>query len=273
MAPGVPVSAMASTMPGKPAPEPTSIQIRARGASSMSCSESAICRVHRRDTVDGAMRLLVRCQRSRRSTKRSRRSEVSRETGVSAKARERSAARSGAAAPEPIIEAVTAGNTEELRPGPSARTGHTGTSGPALEMRHEQRQRRRGDAVHARGLADSGRARGRKLLADLVGQPRELRIVEALGQLQAFVAAIRGDIRGLAGQVDLVFGIDLELRGNLCRQIGKLRPDPPKLSDPDIRVREQLESAAPAPVAIESEALAVRRVRGERDGACKVARR
>ena len=77
--------------------EPRSIQVRAPGARSTSCSESAMWRVQRCATVDGAMRLVVRCHRSRSSTKRSSRSAVSRETGVSASAAARSAARSGAA--------------------------------------------------------------------------------------------------------------------------------------------------------------------------------
>ena len=50
-----------------------------------------MCRVHRCETVDGAMRLVVRCQVSRSAMNRSRRSKVSRETGVSASARSRSA--------------------------------------------------------------------------------------------------------------------------------------------------------------------------------------
>src|SRR3981081_3484 len=48
--------------------------------------------------VEFAIRLVVRCQSSRSATNASRRSEVSRETGVSASARARSEARSGAGA-------------------------------------------------------------------------------------------------------------------------------------------------------------------------------
>ena len=73
-------SAMARTSPGNPAPEPRSAQIRASGARSSSWSESAICRVHRCEIVEGATRFVVRCQLSSKPTNASSRSDVSRET-------------------------------------------------------------------------------------------------------------------------------------------------------------------------------------------------
>ena len=54
MAPGVSAKAQASTTPGKPPPLPRSAQTFASGAIVTSCSESAICRVHRLGSVDGA---------------------------------------------------------------------------------------------------------------------------------------------------------------------------------------------------------------------------
>ena len=55
----VSASAQAITKPGKPAPEPKSIQRRAFGASGRSWSESATCRVQIFGIVDGAIRFIV----------------------------------------------------------------------------------------------------------------------------------------------------------------------------------------------------------------------
>src|SRR6478672_6168879 len=66
--PGVSASAQASTTPGKPPPLPRSIQTLAAGARPKSCSESAMCRVHRVGSVEGATRLVFACHWSSRST-------------------------------------------------------------------------------------------------------------------------------------------------------------------------------------------------------------
>ena len=76
--------AQAMTMPGNPAPDPRSAQTLACGARSRSCSESAICRVQTTGIVERAIRLVCSCQASSSATKRSRRADVSRETGVRA---------------------------------------------------------------------------------------------------------------------------------------------------------------------------------------------
>src|SRR6267154_5787839 len=83
VAPDVSASAQASTTPGNPPPLPRSTQILADGASVRSCSESEICRVHTCGSVDGATRLVFACHFNSRSTYRSSRNSVSRETGVS----------------------------------------------------------------------------------------------------------------------------------------------------------------------------------------------
>ena len=72
---------------GKSGAEPISSQTLASGARSRSCSESAIWRVHVSPTVAGPIRLVWLCVASSSATKRSSRSAVSRETGVSASAR------------------------------------------------------------------------------------------------------------------------------------------------------------------------------------------
>src|SRR6266571_4342796 len=67
----------------------------------------------------------------------------------------------------------------------------------ALEMRDQERERRRRHAVDAAGLADGARADRLQLLLGLVGEPRELRIVEPIGQFEALIAPIGSDIGGL----------------------------------------------------------------------------
>ena len=78
---------------------------------------------------------------------------------------------------------------------------------------------RRPASVSAAGVMPSMRpawpmVRGRmrlQLLPDFVGQARQRRVVELVGQLEAFVAPIGCDVGGLAVQIDGVFGVDLEL--------------------------------------------------------------
>src|SRR6266850_3910357 len=83
IAPDVSANAQASTTPGNPPPLPRSTQTLAEGASVSSCSESEMCRVHKCGSVDDAMRLVFACHSNSRSTYRSSRNSVSRETGVS----------------------------------------------------------------------------------------------------------------------------------------------------------------------------------------------
>ncbi len=104
--PGTSASAQAMTSPGNPAPEPRSAQIRADGASAMSCSESAICRVQSFGSVDGATRLIRSCHSASRPAKRSRRAAVSRETGVSASARVRSSTSPAGRSVQPEVRGV-----------------------------------------------------------------------------------------------------------------------------------------------------------------------
>ena len=59
--PGVSAKAQAIGIPGKPAPEPRSAQMRASGASVRSWSESAIWRVQSAGSVEGAIKLTRRC--------------------------------------------------------------------------------------------------------------------------------------------------------------------------------------------------------------------
>ena len=82
-APGLSAIAQAMTMPGNPPPEPRSAHMRASGASGRSWSESATWRVQTVASVERAIKFIRCCQASSVAIKRSRRSVVSRETGVS----------------------------------------------------------------------------------------------------------------------------------------------------------------------------------------------
>ena len=93
-------------------------------------------------------------------------------------------------------------------------------------MGGQQGQGCRRDAVKAGGLADGPRPHGSELLPDLVGEPAQLRIVQALRQLQALVPPIGRDVGRLAREIDLVLRVDLELPGDLRRELTKAWPDP-----------------------------------------------
>src|SRR5580704_13601318 len=117
-----------------------------------------MCRVQSFGSVDDAIKFIRCCQSSSTATKRSSRSNVSRETGVSAKARLRSAVSSGDSATLPALPA---------------------------QMRDQERQRRRRDAVDAAGVANGARPVRLQLVADLVGQSRQRRVVEIVWQSNA----------------------------------------------------------------------------------------
>ena len=78
---------IASTSPGRPAPLPRSITLRAAsGTNGRSCAESRICRRHRSSRVSRPTRLMRADHRISRSAYASSRASVSRETGtISAK--------------------------------------------------------------------------------------------------------------------------------------------------------------------------------------------
>src|ERR1700686_4657975 len=130
-------------------------------------------RVHNFGSVDDAIKFIRCCHSSSTATKRSSRSNVSRETGVSAKARLRSAASSGNSA-----------------------TGRF----PALpaQMGDQERQSRLRDAINVAGVANCAGPVPLQLVADLVGQSRQRRIVEIIREIDAFIAAIGFDVGGLA---------------------------------------------------------------------------
>src|ERR1700733_11916255 len=111
-------------------------------------------------SVDDAIKFIRCCHSSSTATKRSSRSNVSRETGVSAKARLRSAASSGDSATLPALPA---------------------------QMHDQERQRRRRDAIDATSVPDGARPVRLQLVAGLVGQSGQYRIIEVVRQVDAFI--------------------------------------------------------------------------------------
>src|SRR5262249_54416027 len=189
--------------PGNPPPEPMSAHLRARGAMARSCSESAMWRVHNVGTVEAAIKFIRPCQSSSTATKRSRRAAVSRETGISASARVRSAVRSGRAT--------------------CSFTCHVAAR--AAQVGHQERQRGGRYPVDAGCLSDRARAMLLQFLAHLVREARQRRIIEILAQDDALVASVRFHIRELAAEIDVVLGVNLKLRGDLGIEFAKGRPD------------------------------------------------
>ena len=81
----------------------------------------------------------------------------------------------------------------------------------------QEAERCRRHAVDAAGLADGARPSRLQLLPDFVGKPGQCGVIESRQELEALVAAIGRDIGGLALEIDGVFGVDLELLGDLGR--------------------------------------------------------
>ena len=81
-------------------------------------------------------------------------------------------------------------------------------------MRREERQRCRRDALNAAGLTQARWTDGDELLLDLVGEARETGIVEVGGQHRRIVAAIAGDVLGLAVEINRVFRVSFKSGNN-----------------------------------------------------------
>src|SRR2546428_58297 len=107
---------------------------------------------------------------------------------------------------------------------------------PASHVPNQERQRGRGHAIDAAGLADGARADRLEFLACFVGQALDARIVDLRRQYEALIAPKGGNIGRLAGEIHVVFGVDLQLRGDLRGKLAQARPDVRELLDPQIRV-------------------------------------
>ena len=246
MAPGVPASAQAIGMPGKPAPDPKSTQTRASGARARSWSESAICRVQIRGSVDLATRLIFSCPSNSRSTNVSRRSCVSRETGVSASARFLSASRSKPPCPS-FIKRVSRRFCRVSHARPKA-------SAPPASCR--------------RSCSACPIVRGRFFCSFCLAsfdKPAKRRIIEIVRQRKTFIAPIRRDVRGLARQIDVVLRVDLDLLGDFFVELAEARPDFREIRNRNVRIRQQLERRAALAVFVEREAVTLGFFRRQRN--------
>src|SRR5262249_10326489 len=111
---------------------------------------------------------------------------------------------------------------------------------------------------------------GGKLLSGLVRQSLDPRIVETLRKRETFVPPESLDVGRLAAQVDMIFGIDLELLEDPRGEVAEARPDPPNHIDPDGGKRQEVESAATLAVPVQGEPISIGFVRRERHGSSKI---
>ena len=162
------------------------------------------------------------CQRSSTSEKVSSRFSVSRETGVSVSARALSAARSNS-------------------PARLCSRNFRGSFFAAPNVRDQQRQRRRCDAINTARVSDRARTMHLQFLFHLIRQSRQRRVVEIIGQLKTFIAPIRRDICRLTRKIDIILRVDLDLLGKFLVEFTKARPDVHEIGDRHIRIRQQLE--------------------------------
>src|SRR4051794_5922585 len=181
--------------------------------------------------------------------KQSSRSSVSRETAVSPNALARSAACGVGMA---LASLMTLGATLGA------------PLGAPSNMRNQQGEGRWCHAIDPAGLANGLRPDGGKLLPGLVRKPLDPCIVQLLRKSQTLVPPEGRNIGGLAAQVDVVLGVDLELLEDPGREVAKARPDPPNRIDPDRRERQELEGAATLTIPVEGEATSLGLVRGQR---------
>src|SRR3974377_1559885 len=97
----------------------------------------------------------------------------------------------------------------------SSRSGRFAAA--AANMRDQERQRGRRDAIDAGRMADRARLLRDELLLHLVGKARQRRIIEIIWQGKTLVPAIGRDVGRLTGEIDLVFGVALALVGGFGR--------------------------------------------------------
>ena len=185
------------------------------------------------------------------ATKRSSRCSVSRETGVSA----------GRGRGQPKARGSRRGR-DGARPGSPGRLPPARHAAPRLALRSCRRICAT-SKVSAAGVMPSIRpawpmVRGRcacSLWRTSFDSPGSARIVDIVGEDEAFVAAIRFHVGRLAAEIDLVFGVDFELLGDLRVELGEARPDPRQVADADIRIGQKLEGRAALAVLAQREAI------------------
>src|SRR3974390_708249 len=103
-------------------------------------------------------------------------------------------------------------------------------------MSNQQGQRRRCYSIDATGMADGAGPMRLKFLFRFVRQAGQRCVVKIFWQHDALVAAIRRDIGGLAREIYMVFGVDLDLFSNFAVEFAEARPDSCEISDRDMRI-------------------------------------
>ena len=61
-----------------------------------------------------------------------------------------------------------------------------------------------------------------QLMTDFIGKPRQRLVIEVIGQNHAFVPPIGLNIGRLPAQIDVVFGVDFELFGDLGLKFARI---------------------------------------------------
>ena len=120
----------------------------------------------------------------------------------------------------------------------SKRSGGVAT----LEVYQQQRDRGRGDAADAMGLADRGRPHALEFQQDLGREPAHAVVIERGGNDGVFVATLALDLLALAFEVAGIFGLHLDLRGDIFRLHRGTEFD--HLAEPDViqlRSTQQIE--------------------------------
>src|SRR4051812_26725834 len=80
----------------------------------------------------------------------------------------------------------------------------------APQIGRQDTQRRRSHCVNPPSLPHRPRPRGFEFCAGLVGKSWHQAVIDP-GEDQSLIATERVDVRGLAPEVDVVFGVDLEM--------------------------------------------------------------
>src|SRR5262245_11144973 len=153
--------------------------------------------------------------------------------------------------------------------GTPSNTCPNASSDASPDMGNQQGQCGWGHAVDPAGLADGLGPYGGQLLARLIRMPLDRRIVEPRRKDQTLVPPEGRNVGGLAIQIDVILGIDLELLKDPVGKVAKARPDPPNRIDPDRWEGQELEGAATLAIPIEGQAVSPGFVRREGDRSSK----
>src|SRR5215831_8740423 len=95
-----------------------------------------------------------------------------------------------------------------------------------------------------------------QFLSHLIRESRQRGIIEIRVENEALVPPVGFDICGLSTEIDVVLGVDLQLRSDLGVERCECRPYPPQIGDANLWVGQQFERRAAVSVATQSQTLA-----------------